>query len=93
MTTEEAQIQSASTAASPASATAPTTVDTAPTTVDLAPTTPASPSATPTTRRPLPRYKGKQIDNVDLLDSIDWVGTKLAETLALVSAIQSRPNE
>ena len=79
---------------------APTTVDTAlttgdlaPTTVDLAPTTPASPSATPTTRRPLPRYKGKQIDNTDLLDSIDWVGTKLAETLALVSTIQSQPNE
>ena len=107
MTTEEAQIQSASTTASPASATAPTMVDTAPTTVDtalttmdltpttvhLAPTTPASSSAMPTTRRPLPRYKGKQIDNTDLLDSIDRVGTKLAETLALVSAIQSRPNE
>ena len=86
MITEEVQTQSASTTASPASATAPTTVD-------LAPTTPASPSATPTTRRPLPRYKGKQIDNVDLLDSIDWVGTKLAETLALVSTIQNQPNE
>ena len=46
-----------------------------------------------TTRRLLPRYKGKQIDNTDLLDSIDRVGTKLAETLALVSAIQSQPNE
>ena len=78
--TEEARIQSASTAASPASATTPTTVDTAPTTEDLAPTTvdlapttvdlastmvdlaltmPASLSATPTTRRPLPRYKGR----------------------------------
>ena len=107
MTMEEAWIQSASTTASPASAmaltmvdTAPTTVDTAPTTMDLAPTTvhlapttPASSSATPTTRRPLPRYKGKQIDNTDLLDSIDRVGTKLAETLALVSTIQSQPNE
>jgi hypothetical protein len=59
----------------------------------LAPTTPASSSATPTTCRPLPRYKGKQIDNADLLDSIDRVGTKLSETLALVSAIQSQPNE
>ena len=107
MTPEEAWIQSASTTPSPTSATAPTTVDTAPTTgdlapttvdlapntVDLAPTTPASLSATPTTRRPLPRYKGKQIDNTDLLDSIDRVGTKLAETLALVSSIQSGPNE
>ena len=46
-----------------------------------------------TTRRLLPRYKGKQIDNTDLLDSIDRVGTKLAETLALVSMIQSQPNE
>ena len=91
--TEEARIQSASTAASPASATAPTTVDTAPTMVDLAPTMPASLSATPIIRRSLPRYKGRQIDNTDLLDSIDRVGTKLAETLALVSAIQSQPNE
>ena len=72
---------------------APTTMDLAPTTVHLAPTTPASPSATPTTCHPLPRYKGKQIDNTDLLDSIDRVGTKLTETLALVSAIQSQPNE
>jgi hypothetical protein len=100
MTTEEARIQSASTTTSPTSATALTTVDTAPTTMDLAPTTvhlapttPVSSSVTPTTRRPLPRYKGKQIDNTDLLDSIDWVGTKLAETLALVSSIQSQPNE
>ena len=80
--------------------TAPTTMDAAPTTMDLAPTTvhlalttPASSSAMPTTRRLLLRYKGKQIDNTDLLNSIDRVGTKLAETLALVSTIQSQPNE
>ena len=91
LTTEEAWIQSASTTASPASATAPTMVDLAPTTVDLAPTTSAS--AMPTTHRLLPHYKGKQIDNTDLLDSIDRVGTKLAKTLALVSSIQSQPNE
>ena len=72
---------------------APTMMDLAPTTVHLAPTTPTSSSATPMTRRPLPRYKGKQIDNTDLLNSIDRVGTKLAETLALVSTIQSQPNE
>ena len=100
MTTEEVQIPSASTTTSPASAmaltmtgTAPTTMDLAPTMVHLAPTTPASSSATPTTHRPLPHYKGKQIDNTDLFDSIDRVGTKLAETLALVSTIQSQPNE
>ena len=68
-------------------------MDLAPTTVHLALTTPASSSAMPTTCRLLPRYKGKQIDNTDLLDSIDRVGTKLAETLALVSSIQSQPNE
>ena len=61
--------------------------------LDLAPATPASSSAMPTTRRPLPRYKGRQIDNIDLLDSIDWVGTKLAETLALVDLIQNQPTE
>ena len=93
MITEEARIQSASTTASPASATALTMEDLASTTVDLAPTTLASSSATPTTHRPLPRYKRRQIDNIDLLDSIDRVVTKLAETLALVSSIQSQPNE
>ena len=72
---------------------APITMDLALTMVHLAPTMPASSSATPTTYRPLPRYKGKQIDNTDLLNSIDRVGTKLAETLALVSTIQSQPNE
>ena len=47
----------------------------------------------PTTRHMLPRYKGRQIDNTDLLNSIDRVGTELAETLALVSSIQSQPSE
>ena len=65
----------------------------APTTLDLATATPASSSATPTTRHSLPRYKGRQIDNSNLLDSIDQVDTKLAKTLALVSLIQSQPNE
>ena len=86
MTTEEARIQSASTTASPASAMALTTVD-------LAPATSASSSATPTTHRSLPRYKGRQIDNTDLLDSIDRFGTKLVETLALVDSIQNQPTE
>ena len=54
---------------------------------------PTSSSATPITHHPLPRYKGKQIDNTDLLDSIDRVGTKLAETLALVDSIQNQPTE
>ena len=86
MTTGEARIQSTSTTASPASATAPTMLD-------LASATPASSSATPATRRSLPRYKGRQNDNTDLLDSIDRVGTKLAKTLALVDLIQNQPTE
>ena len=86
MTMEEARIQSVSTTALSASAMAPTTLD-------LALATPASSLAMSTTRRPLPRYKGRQIDNTDLLDSIDQVGTKLAETLALVDSIQSQPTE
>ena len=61
--------------------------------LDLALATPASSSATPTTHRSLPRYKGRQIDNTDLLDSIDLVSTKLAETLALVDLIQNQPTE
>ena len=51
----------------------------APTMLDLAPATLALSSATSTTRRSLPRYKGRQIDNTDLLDSIDRVGTKLVK--------------
>jgi hypothetical protein len=86
MTTEEAQIQSMSTTASPALATTPTMLD-------LASATPASSLATLTTRCLLPRYKGRQIDNTDLLDSIDQVSTKLAETLALVDSIQNQPTE
>jgi hypothetical protein len=97
MTAEEAWIQPAPMTTSPASATAPTTANTAPTTMDLPPTTVhlalSTPTATPTTRHPLPRYRGKQIDNTDLLDSIDRVGIKLTETLALVSMIRSQPNE
>jgi hypothetical protein len=60
--TEEAQIQSAWTTSS--SATAPTTLATAPTTPATAPTT-------PTTHRPLPHYKERMIDNTDLIEAID----------------------
>jgi hypothetical protein len=68
-TTEEVQIRSALTTSS--SATAPTTLIAAPTTLATAPTT-------PTTRQPLPRYKGRVIDNTDLIEAIDQVGHKLS---------------
>jgi hypothetical protein len=57
---EEAHIRSASTMSS--SAIAPTTLATTP-------TIPAT--TTPTTRRPLPHYKGRVIDNIDLIEAID----------------------
>jgi hypothetical protein len=71
---EEVQIRSAS-ATSP-SATAPTTLAMAPT--------------TPTTRRPLPHYKGRVVDNTNLIEAIDQVGYKLSQTLTLVDSIQNQ---
>jgi hypothetical protein len=82
--TEEAQIRSAPTTSS--SATAPTTLATAPTTPATAPTTPI-------TRQPLPRYKGRMIDNTNLIEAIDQVGHKLSQTLTLVDSIQNQSTE
>ena len=42
---------------------------------------PRSPSST--TRRPLPRYQRRQINNDDLIVSIDRVGLKLADCLSI----------
>jgi hypothetical protein len=81
---EEAQIRSASTTSS--SATAPTTLATAPTTPATAPTT-------PTIRRPLPRYNGRIIDDTDLIKTIDRVGYKLSQTLTLVDSMQNQSTE
>jgi hypothetical protein len=80
-TTEEAQIRFASTTSS--TATTLTMLATAPTTPAMAPTT-------LTTCRPLPRYKGKVIDNTDLIEAIDQVGHKLLQTLTLVESIQNQ---
>jgi hypothetical protein len=89
--TEEAQIRSASTTSS--SATAPTTLAMAPTTPATALTTLATALTTPTTRRPLSRYKGRMIDNTDLIEAIDQVGHKLSQTLILVDSIQNQSTE
>ena len=48
------------------------------------------------TRRPLPRYQRRQINNDDLIESIDWVGLKLADCLsidesALDTLVQHQP--
>jgi hypothetical protein len=82
--TEEAQIRSASTTSS--SARALTTLATAPTTLATALTT-------PTTCRALPRYKGRMIDNTDLIEAIDQVGHTLSQILTLVDSIQNQSIE
>jgi hypothetical protein len=59
----------------------------------MALTTPAMAPTTPTTRQPLPRYKGRVIDNTDLIEAIDQVGHKLSQTLTLVDSIQNQSTE
>jgi hypothetical protein len=56
-------------------------------------TTPATSLTTPAIRRLLPRYKGRQIDNTNLLKAIDQVDNKLSESLALVDSIQNQSTE
>jgi hypothetical protein len=55
-----------------------------------APTTLVTASTTPTTRRPLPYYKGRTIDNTDLIEAIDQVSHKLSQTLTSVDSIQNQ---
>jgi hypothetical protein len=56
-------------------------------------TTPATSLTTLAIRRLLPRYKGRQIDNTNLLKAIDQVDNKLSESLALVDSIQNQSTE
>jgi hypothetical protein len=46
-----------------------------------------------TTRRPVPRYKGRVIDNTDLIEAIDQVSHKLSQTPTLVDSIQNQSTE
>ena len=55
-------------------------IDSAP--ITLAP--PRSPSST--THRPLPRYQRRQINNDDLIASIDQVGQKLTDCLSIAES-------
>jgi hypothetical protein len=59
----------------------------------MAPTTSAMAPTMPTIRRPLPRYKGRAIDNSDLIEAIDQVSHKLSQTLTLVDSIQNQSTE
>jgi hypothetical protein len=54
---------------------------------------PVSGSLPLTTRRPLPRYQGRRLDNTDLIESINRVTTGLVETLTLVDSIRDRSAE
>ena len=57
----------------------------APTTADLiSKPPPRSPSSA--TRRPLPRYQRRQINNDDLIASINQVGLKLANCLSITES-------
>jgi hypothetical protein len=62
-------------------------------TLATAPTTPVMALITPITRRSLPRYKGRMIDNTDLIEAIDQVGHKLSQTLTLVDLIPNQSTE
>jgi len=58
----------------------------APVTVDpISEPPPRSPSSA--TRRPLPRYQRRQINNDDLIVSIDRVGLKLVDCLSIVESV------
>jgi hypothetical protein len=59
----------------------------------MALTTPTMAPTTLTTRRPLPRYKGRTIDNTNLIEAIDQVSHKLSQTLTLVDSIQNQSTE
>ena len=61
----------------------------APTTLVVAPTTLATSTTTPTTRHPLLCYKGRQIDNTDLLGP----STKLFSLLALTTSRNNNRRE
>ena len=78
----------------------PVQIDSAPITPTPATTDPISElplrSSSSTTHRPLPRYQRRQINNDDLITSIDQVGQKLTDCLsimesALTTLVQRRP--
>ena len=57
------------------------------------PITPTTVMMTPRTRPPLPRYKGKRVDNSDLLQALDRADHKLLEASNLVDSISRKPDQ
>jgi len=47
----------------------------------------------PSTRPPLPRYKGKRVDDSDLLRGLDRADSKLREASQLVDGISRQPDQ
>ena len=56
------------------------------------PITPTAATVTPRARPPLPRYKGKRVDNLDLLEAINRADHKLIEHSSLVESISCQPD-
>jgi len=55
--------------------------------------TPTTITMTSRARPPLPRYKGKRVDNSDLLEAIDGADHKLLEASNLVDLISCKPDQ
>jgi hypothetical protein len=65
----------------------------APTESTPTPTDPISRSPAPASRHPSPRCQRRQLDDSDLVESIDRVTEGLVETLTLVEAIRDQPTK
>jgi len=59
----------------------------------MVPITPTTVATTPRARPLLPRYKGKQVDNSDLLQALDRADHKLLEASNLVDLISRKPDQ
>ena len=59
----------------------------------MLPITPTTTTTTLRARPPLPRYKGKRVDNSDLLEAIDRADHKLLEASNLMDLISCQPDQ
>ena len=59
----------------------------------MVPITPTTVMMTPRARPLLPRYKGKRVDNSDLLHALDRADHKLLEASNLVDSISRKPDQ
>jgi hypothetical protein len=67
----------------------PAPTESTPALADLSPGL-LSGSSSPATSRPLPHYRGRRLNNSDLIEFIDRVTASLAETLTLVESIRDQ---